>query len=332
MSESVEAVPLTAPRDRSIETRRASRKLKYEREKLIVDCLNRGFSIPEIAEMCGVTEKHMRAFIRETLARRMPAPPAEFLAMQVSRLNEALLVSYSAMSGANLRAVDRVVKIVRELDRYHGFVAAERRLPDALRLEAPAQGSPALAAQLTARLQMATQTFEKIESAVDGRAEEASDPQDAAPRRREAFTSGLAPRVPVAPEAPLTGGLEMAPQTLDKTESAPESGMGPEASAPQDGVAKLGGEFASAVAAAAQDPLALEAPLTGGLEMAPQMPGNTESAPESAMGPEAPAPQDGVAKLGGEFGSAVAAAAQDPLALAPLTGRLQMAAANARTA
>ena len=31
------------------------------------------------------------------------------------------------MSGANLKAVDRVVKIVRELDRYHGFVAAARR-------------------------------------------------------------------------------------------------------------------------------------------------------------------------------------------------------------
>src|SRR5271169_6704813 len=68
----------------------------------------------------------MRAFVREILARRMPAPPAEFLAMQVSRLSEALLVSYSAMSGANLRAVDHVVKIVRELDRYHGFVAAKQ--------------------------------------------------------------------------------------------------------------------------------------------------------------------------------------------------------------
>ena len=50
----------------------------------------------------------------------MPAAPALFVATQVSRLHEALLVSYSAMSGDNLQAVDRVVKIVRELDRYHG--------------------------------------------------------------------------------------------------------------------------------------------------------------------------------------------------------------------
>ena len=69
----------------------------------------------------------MRAIVRGILARRMPEAPEEFVALQISRLNEALLVAYSAMSGQNLRAVDRVVRIVRELDRYHGFFAAERR-------------------------------------------------------------------------------------------------------------------------------------------------------------------------------------------------------------
>ena len=55
----------------------------------------------------------------------MPHPPEEFVAIQVSRLNEALLVAYSAMSPTNLKAVDQVVKIVRELDRYGGAFAAE---------------------------------------------------------------------------------------------------------------------------------------------------------------------------------------------------------------
>ena len=73
----------------------------------------------------------MRAIIREILARRMPGPPMEFVAIQTSRLNEALLVAYSAMSPTNLGAVDRVIKIVRELDRYRGFCAAERRRPEA---------------------------------------------------------------------------------------------------------------------------------------------------------------------------------------------------------
>jgi hypothetical protein len=126
-------------RDRTIDARRAAGLKKTKREKRIIASLNAGFSIAEIASREGVTLKRMRALVQEILARRAPQPPGEFLALQVSRLNEALLVSYSAMSGANLKAVDRVVKIVRELDRYHGFVAAgHARGPEAPRLAPPA--------------------------------------------------------------------------------------------------------------------------------------------------------------------------------------------------
>jgi hypothetical protein len=103
---------------------------KAEREQRIVSLLNRGVSIPEIAAQQGLSVKRMRNLVHEILAQRMPQPPAEFLALQVSRLNEALLITYSAMhttgAGANFEAVDRVVKIVRELDRYHGFAAVPR--------------------------------------------------------------------------------------------------------------------------------------------------------------------------------------------------------------
>ena len=92
-----------------------------------MDYLNRGVSVAEIAGRIGVTEKRMRALVKEILARRMPAAPEDFVALQVSRLNEALLVAYSAMSPENLRAVGLVVRIVRELDRYHGFAGAGRR-------------------------------------------------------------------------------------------------------------------------------------------------------------------------------------------------------------
>ena len=93
----------------------------------IVGFLNRGMSTAEIAAREGVTQHGMRKYVRGLLARRAPEPPAEFRALQLSRLNEALLVAYSAMSGANLQAVDRVVTIVRELDRYHGFAFADER-------------------------------------------------------------------------------------------------------------------------------------------------------------------------------------------------------------
>jgi CelD/BcsL family acetyltransferase involved in cellulose biosynthesis len=115
--------------------------------------LNGGISVAEIASRERLTLKRMRTLVQEILARRMPQPPAEFLAVQVSRLNEALLVSYGAMSNANLQAVDRVVKIVRELDRYHGFAAvgyAPR--PEAQRLAMPAHLPLALEAPEDGRL------------------------------------------------------------------------------------------------------------------------------------------------------------------------------------
>jgi len=110
-----------ALRDRSAAARRLARVKKAEREARIVNLLNGGAAISEIAAREGLTEHSMRELVRTILKRRIPAAPAEFVATQVSRLHEALLVSYNAMSGANLKAVDRVVKIVRELDRYHGF-------------------------------------------------------------------------------------------------------------------------------------------------------------------------------------------------------------------
>ena len=118
---------------------RAARLEKFQREQAIVEYLNRGVSVAEISARVGVDEKRMRAIIREILARRMPGPPMEFVAVQTSRLNGALLVAYSAMSPTNLGAVDRVIKIVRELDRYRGFCVAEQRRPRASSgLEAPA--------------------------------------------------------------------------------------------------------------------------------------------------------------------------------------------------
>ena len=151
MSDPAEAEQ-TRGRDRSTKRRRAARQEKYDRERRIVNYLNAGVAVAEIAEREGVTHRRTRALVQETLATRMPAPPAEFLAMQVGRLNEALLISYSAMAGDNLWAVDRYVRIVRELDRYHGFAAPRAPArPGPPRLEAPAKASLLLEAPDAAR-------------------------------------------------------------------------------------------------------------------------------------------------------------------------------------
>jgi hypothetical protein len=58
---SVAALSDAKPRNRSIEARRAARMGKFERERLIVDSLNRGVAVAEIAERRRDGEAHARA-------------------------------------------------------------------------------------------------------------------------------------------------------------------------------------------------------------------------------------------------------------------------------
>jgi hypothetical protein len=214
---------------------RAARLAKFKREQSIVDYLNRGVSVAEIAARLGVGEKRLRAIIREILARRMPHPPEEFVAIQVSRLNEALLVAFSAMSPTNLKAVDQVVKIVRELDRYGGAFAAEWARPAALRLEAPTEADVAFAKAWLGDAELAeeggdgpeylAQGFEKVDSApgniadmearADAPAELAASLDPVPSRTNEAWsTANVA--------APADEGRSENPvQGLEKIESAP---------------------------------------------------------------------------------------------------------------
>jgi hypothetical protein len=236
MSDTVEIAPPAVPQDRS-EAQHEARLAKATRERRIIELLNRGVSVAEIAEREDVGEKHMRALVRDVLERRMPQPPVQFVALQVNRLNEALRVSFDAMSGANLQAVDRVVKIVRELDRYHGFTAAERwGLPDAPMALGPADD--AVIAGLVARIRQGV--LEEIARANAG-APETLRPRDPAPQRDGALASAL----DSAGASPIR--RQIAPQGLEKIESGPGNGMAPVASDPQDLVPQRDGAFARAL-------------------------------------------------------------------------------------
>ena len=114
-----------ARRDRSVHVRRKARKAKADHEQQIVGLLNCGLSVAEIASRSGVSIKHMRNLVRKILAERMPQPPAEYLALQVSRLNEALLVSYGAAQ------IERRWTRPREVGAralgHHGFFSEHHR-------------------------------------------------------------------------------------------------------------------------------------------------------------------------------------------------------------
>jgi hypothetical protein len=257
MSTCLEAAPPVAPSHPPAQSR-AVRLKRFEREQRIVEYLNRGVSVAEIATRIGVGKKRMRAIIRDILARRMPHPPMEFVAIQVSRLNEAILVAFSAMSPTNLKAVDQVVKIVRELDRYGGAFAAEWARPAVSHLEAPTDEDVAFAKAWLGDTELADdegddrpeiplQDLERIDSAPgipagpasqtplasfepeEGRGEELGGlsvlaHQTSHPDRLPLIPGSSPGRANERPEIPA--------QVLEKVESAPGIGLGSQTTEP----------------------------------------------------------------------------------------------------
>ena len=135
--------PAATQPDRPSVARTVATARRAEREDRIIRLFNEGVSVAEIAAQEGVSLKRMRNCLREILARRQPRPPAEFIARQVGQLNEALLLSFDAMvdpeTGANFAAIDRVVSIVRQLDRFNGFSAPAARSRAKSRRPPPSQ-------------------------------------------------------------------------------------------------------------------------------------------------------------------------------------------------
>ncbi len=101
--------------------KRATRRETAMRDARIVRALAHGEPIDEVAVREGLTLKRARERVAAVVARRAPEPTEDFVAVQIARLNEAMLIAYGAMQDGNLGAVDRVLKITREYDRYHGL-------------------------------------------------------------------------------------------------------------------------------------------------------------------------------------------------------------------
>jgi len=139
------AVPAGAKRKRSTKRAVAARNARLIRNLAI------GATAEEIAAREGVSVKRARELVSDLLKQRAVETPADFLQLQIRRLNEAMLVAYAAMGGGNLKAAETVVRIVREYDRYHGFFPRPAEPlalpPPPLALAAPAETRALAAAE-----------------------------------------------------------------------------------------------------------------------------------------------------------------------------------------
>ena len=116
--------------------KRATKRATAMRDMRIVRALAHGETIDEVALREGLSLKRARERVAILVARRAVEPTETFVAVQIARLNEAMLVAYAAMKDGNMAAVDRVLKITREYERYHGLALTLARPPGAAEVDA----------------------------------------------------------------------------------------------------------------------------------------------------------------------------------------------------
>jgi hypothetical protein len=106
------------PADAPVRARKAA---PARRGPKIVAALVSGQSVEAIAESERLTRRRVEALLRDELRRRWVAPAADHARLQIIRL-EAMAATLAplAISG-DPPAIDRALKILDRLDRYHGL-------------------------------------------------------------------------------------------------------------------------------------------------------------------------------------------------------------------
>ena len=105
----------------SVASPRARKAAPARRGPEILAALVAGESLEAIAERNALSHKRIEKILRDELRRRWIAPAEDYPRLQIARLEAmSARLAASAESG-ELPAVDRMLKILDRLDRYHGF-------------------------------------------------------------------------------------------------------------------------------------------------------------------------------------------------------------------
>ena len=83
----------------------------------------------QIARQEGLSVRGARLLVERLLRSREVDPAPGFVQTQIGRLNDAMMIAHSAMMSGNLQALDRVIRLVREFERYHGVLTRAGGFP-----------------------------------------------------------------------------------------------------------------------------------------------------------------------------------------------------------
>ncbi len=104
--------------------RAAGKKLRealIKRRETYFDLLVSGYSIEQIASHTKTSPAAVRRAVGQALAKRRLDAPEDYARLQVARLSKALRCADVSLEEGNLKAIAPFVKVVKELNLYHGL-------------------------------------------------------------------------------------------------------------------------------------------------------------------------------------------------------------------
>ena len=105
----------------SVASPRARKAASARRGPEILAALVAGESLDAIAQREALSCKRVEKVLRDELRRRWIAPPEDYARLQIARLETMSARLTPSAERGELPAIDRMLKILDRLDRYHGF-------------------------------------------------------------------------------------------------------------------------------------------------------------------------------------------------------------------
>ena len=116
---------------------RARRAQKAAIRQQYFEALAAGFTPQQIAEVRKVSVKTVRREIDRAVAERRLDAAERYAHLQVARLTKALRLADALIDRGDVRGIAPLVRLVAELDRYHGLDRRSRPAPRVPPLDAP---------------------------------------------------------------------------------------------------------------------------------------------------------------------------------------------------
>ncbi len=131
--------PTAAPSARS-RTRAAALKRqeeKREKRRTLLELVVAGYTYEHIAEKFRISVATVRREVDAALSAQTPDTPQRYVALQLTRLQKAMLVVDLAMDDGDLRAIPALATLLGQFDRYNGLAALVANARKELQKKAP---------------------------------------------------------------------------------------------------------------------------------------------------------------------------------------------------